>query len=149
MKFPTVRIPRAARALTITAIAAGAAVAAILPAGAAVADQSPSVGAIRVESPANLLARGAALSVRTTVVCEPGNTAFVGVEVSENVSGNIALGFGSANGVPCTGGFQTIDVAVTNESSTAFRKGSAFARANLSTFNTPTVSDQRTIQIVR
>lgn len=150
MKLPTVRIPRAARALTLAAVATGAAVAAILPAGTAVADQSPSVGAIRLESPAHLVARGAALSVRTTVVCQPGSGANLAVEITENVSGKIAAGFGSTTIQSCTGGFQTVDITVTNQSAIAFRKGSAFGEAFLAPFGSgTTITDERTIQINR
>ena len=89
MRFRSLRIPRTARFMTVAAIAVGTIAASVLQAGASVSDQSPSVGAVIIQSPAHLVARGAAVTVRSTVVCEPNTFAFLSVRVTENVSGNI------------------------------------------------------------
>lgn len=131
MKIPSLRPVRSARVLAVGAIAAGGLVAAVLPSNAAVSSQSVPVAAIRVESPGTLLARGAAVAVTVTVVCEPGASGGVNLEITENVGGRIAKGFSNATITNCTGSFQQVVINTAADAPTPFRAGVAFGQANL------------------
>lgn len=133
----------------VVAVAGAAVLASVLPGSADVAAQSPSVGAVRVESPATLEARGAAVKVSVTVVCTPGQYAYVGIELVQRAGGAIARGGDSANIQSCTGQAQTVvlDALAYDE---PFRKGVTWARAYLNTSGQPsTLYDEREIEIVR
>ncbi|TCO62602.1 hypothetical protein [Actinocrispum wychmicini] len=131
MKVPSLRGLRSPRVMAIAAIAAGGLVAAVLPSSAEVSAQSVPVAAIRVESPATLLARGAAVAVTVTVVCQPGSSGSVNIEVTENAGGRIAKGFESAQVPSCTGGFQPVTLNVAAEPTVPFRAGTAFGQASV------------------
>ena len=149
---PRIRMPTFGKIIAIIAIAAGGAAASALPAGADVSTLSPGVGAVQVGSPVTLEARGAAVTVPVTIVCAPGTSAFISVEVVQRVGGQeIASGNGFVNSIACTGGFQSIDVTVTAQDH-AFRKGQAFgsAFAQFCDFSgCITASDEREISIER
>ena len=149
MRIPRFRARFNAKVLAIVAIVAGALLALGLPGEAQVSADSPSVAAIRIDSPATLQARGAAITAPVLVVCQPGATAFVSITVSQRVGGDIAIG-GAGDEIQCAGGFQTVNLTVF-ASSSPFRKGTAFAAANLSVFTFPggQAEDQRDIEIVR
>jgi hypothetical protein len=145
------RIPLIPRIAAVVAVIAGAALAFALPAGADVSILSPPVAAVQVGSPATLVARGAAVSVPVTVVCAPGGTGFLFIQVAERVGGSTARGGESTTTPPCTGAFQTINVVVTSQGE-PFRKGVAFASADFTVCDFSgclSATDQREIQIVR
>lgn len=148
MKVPPLRGSRPARVMAVTAIAAGSLLAAVLPSSADVSTQSPPVAAIRIESPGTLVARGAAVAVQVTVVCQPGSSASVSVEVTENAGGRIAKGYGTAQIPSCTGGFQPVTVNATAEPTVPFRPGTAFGVAYLY-LPSGSAKDEREFKIVR
>jgi hypothetical protein len=150
MRIPKFRARFNAKVLAVVAIAAGALLASVLPGEAQVSADSPSVAAIRIESPATLQARGAAIVASALVVCTPGQQAFVSLSVSQRVGGDIAFGNGSADIESCTGGLQTVELNVLAQTS-PFRKGTAFATANLFVGGFPSGEgeDQREIEIIR
>ena len=115
----------------IIAIAAGCALAFALPAGATVSQLSPPVAAIQIASPAHLGARGAVVTVPITVVCGPNGTIFGSVRVTQRAGSEIANGFGSVENISCTGTFQTINATVNANPGKAFKRGKAFASAEL------------------
>jgi hypothetical protein len=135
----------------VVAIAAGAVGALALPAGADVSALSPPIAGVQVGSPASLGARGAVVTVPVTVLCVPGGTADLALEVTEAVNNKLARGFGAAGPITCNGAFQTVQVIVTSVT-VPFRRGPAFAVGSLSVCD-PTgclsARDQREIRIAR
>lgn len=123
------RIPIISRIAALAAVIVGAAVAFALPAGADVGVLSPPVAAVQIGSPATIGARGAVVSVPITVLCAPGGSGSLSVEVVQAVKDDIAQGRGFADTGPCTGNFQTVDVVVTAFAH-PFRRGTAFASAS-------------------
>ncbi|WP_433265146.1 hypothetical protein ACQPZF_37100 [Actinosynnema sp. CS-041913] len=146
MKMPTFRAMRSAKVMAVVAVAAGAIVASAIPGSADVSTQSPSLGGVRVESPAVLQAGGAAILVPVTAVCAPGTYAYIHVRVTQRVGNALATGVGDSRIPDCTGGFQTFKVPV-HASGKPFRKGAAFASANLNGPFPGPVEDHREIQI--
>jgi hypothetical protein len=141
------RVPRFA---VFLALAAGVGLAFTLPAGAAVSQQSPPVAAVQVQSPGVLVSRGAAVTVPVLVVCSPGASGGLFVQLTQRVGSDIATGFGSTS-VACTGNVQIVNVTVT-ASGKAFRKGTAVAEAELQVCNQDGCSfatDTRTITLNR
>jgi hypothetical protein len=136
--------------MAAVAIAAGAMLAFVVPSSADVSVDSPSVAAVIIQSPATLEARGAAVTVQVTAVCTPGAYAYLYVNVTQRVGGDIANGSGSADIPVCTGGAQTFGVVVAANGS-PFRKGTAFGSADLYVSSYPSghAEDQRDIEIVR
>ncbi|XVV02918.1 hypothetical protein ACQPW3_37100 [Actinosynnema sp. CA-248983] len=133
----------------VVAVAGAAVFASVLPGSADVAAHSPSVGAVRVESPATLEARGAAVRVSVTVVCTPGQPAYVGVDLAQRSGGSIARG-GDNEYIPsCTGRAQTVELVVVAYQEAPFRKGATWARGNLNTPSQGAIYDEREIEIVR
>jgi len=103
-----------------------------------------------IGSPALLVARGAAITVPVKVVCTSSRT-FLDVQVTERAGGSIVSGEGFTQ-VACTGRSQALVVPVTAFSAKAFKKGSAFAHADLFGCIGKTCSQQtasRVIQIVK
>lgn len=138
----------APRSLAIAAIAAGALGAAVLPSSADVSTESPSVAAVRVESPATLEARGAAVKVTVTIVCQPGAAGFVSIVITQNAGGgSIARGSDGRTISSCTGTFQPLEFHIPSDT-VAFRKGVAFGSADFFISGT-SATDDREIQIVR
>ncbi|MEU7528577.1 hypothetical protein AB0A74_22795 [Saccharothrix sp. NPDC042600] len=132
----------------VVAVAGAAVFASVLPGSADVAAQSPSLGAVRVESPATLEARGAVVRVSVTVVCTPGQPAYVGIDLVQRSGGDIARG-GDSHYIPsCTGNAQTVELIATAYEE-PFRKGVTWARGSLNTPSYGTIYDEREIQIVR
>lgn len=150
MKIPSLPAARSAKVLAVAAIAAGGMVATVLPSNADVSAQSVPVAAVKVESPATLIARGAAVAVTVTVVCQPGSGADINLEVTENAGGKIAKGFAFAE-ISCTGGFQPVTMNASAQPTVPFRTGTAFGQATLRLFNGPTGSatDEREFKIVK
>jgi hypothetical protein len=151
MNRPRFRLPALSKIVAVVAIAAGGAVAFALPAGADVSSLSPAIGGVRIESPALLEARGAAVTVPITVVCAPGATGGLSLEVAQRVGSEVTHGFDSMQLPPCTGGFQNLSLSVTAQER-AFRKGQAFASASMFICDgggCRSLQDQREITIVR
>lgn len=140
------------RLLATVAIGVGAALAVALPAGAAVsvASQSPPVQSVKLGNQATLDANGAVVFAPVKVVCAPGVSAFLSVQVTENVNGFIASGV--ANDQPvCDGTTQKLREAVV-PTQRAFKKGVAFGQATLTIcdFNgCRGIVDQHNVQIVK
>jgi hypothetical protein len=140
------------RLLAAMAIGGGAAVAVALPAGAAVsvASQSPPVQSVQLGNTATLDANGAVVFAPVKVVCAPGVSAFLTVEVTENVNGFIASG-GASDQPLCDGTTQSLREAVV-PSQRAFKKGVAFGQAflNICDFSgCRQIVDQHNVQIVK
>jgi hypothetical protein len=112
------------------AVGVGAALALAVPAGAAVSLrlQSPPV-AISLGGTATVDAKGAVVVVPVAVTCQPGDFAYVSVQVTQKVGSGVATGAASQE-VTCTGSVQRLDVAVTPYQK-AFKKGVAFGQALL------------------
>ncbi|HZN16584.1 MAG TPA: hypothetical protein VFB84_00030 [Micromonosporaceae bacterium] len=141
-----------ARVAALLAVIVGGAIAFSLPAGADVSVMSPPLAGVQVGSPATLVAKGAAVSVPVTVICAPGGSGQLGVEVTQRSGGNIATGSTSIYDIACTGSFQTINVMV-NASGEPFRKGTALVTARFTVceywYECITGTDQREIQVGR
>jgi hypothetical protein len=134
------------------ALLVGGALAALVPVGAAVALDSPPQGAgIQVQSPADLLARGAAVSVPVSYQCAAGDQEIeISVEVVQRSGSGTTSGYGSRT-APCTGGQQSTSVTVT-AGDRVFKKGLAVASADAFTCGfgfCGTISDSREITIPR
>lgn len=115
-------------ALAGLAVAGGAAVAIAATATPALAFFSPPL-LLQAQplSPATLVAKGAGADVTVQVECAGTASAFVGVSLTERVSGKIASGGGSAQ-VGCTGQTQNIVIRVTaSPGGKPFAKGTAIA----------------------
>lgn len=129
-------------ALAGLTVAGGAAAAALLgPAGPAVGQSSQPIQIqLQVDSPGTLVARGAGVDVPVTTNCSgpAGTTASVGINLTERVGSDIAVGIGSAT-VGCTGTSETDVVLVTPTfggfpsvtAGKAFKKGTAIAQATM------------------
>ena len=136
----------------VLALLVGGGLAALVPVGSAVALDSPPQGAgIQVESPADLLARGVAVSVPVTYQCAPGDQSIdISVRVVQRAGGDIISGYGSRT-APCTGGQQSTTVTVVADSR-VFKKGTAVASAEAFTCGFAfcgTITDSREITITR
>lgn len=117
--------------VTAAALATGGGFAVLSPASSAVAYSSPPLFLdVSVQSPANLVARGAAVSVPVIVTCNS-TGAYVSVRVTEKVGKKIATGAIDTS-VGCTGGHQTFLLTVPAGSGPAFAKGSAYVAAEVS-----------------
>ncbi|MEO6703765.1 MAG: hypothetical protein ABI140_10040 [Jatrophihabitantaceae bacterium] len=117
---------------TAAALAAGGGFAVLSPSSQAAAFYSPPLFLdVTVGSPANLVARGAAVSVPITVTCNADGGAYLSVQVSEKVGKKIATGQTNTN-VACSGGHETLLVTVPAGSGQAFAKGSAYGSAYIS-----------------
>jgi hypothetical protein len=151
MNRPRFRVPALSKIVAVVAIAVGGAVAFALPAGADVSSLSPAIGGVRIESPAVLEARGAAVTVSVTIVCAPGASGGLSLEVAQRVGSEVTHGFNSMQLPPCTGSFQNLSISVTAQDR-AFRKGTAFASASMFLCDFTgcrNLQDQREIAIVR
>ncbi|MGI8667158.1 MAG: hypothetical protein ACR2N4_14220 [Jatrophihabitans sp.] len=116
--------------VTAAALATGGGFAVLSPASSAVAYSSPPLFLdISVQSPANLVARGAAISVPVIVTCNS-DGAYVYLRVSEKVGKKVASG-NIGTSVGCTGGHQTFLLTVPASSGPAFAKGSAYVAAEV------------------
>ncbi|XVV07424.1 hypothetical protein ACQPW3_19420 [Actinosynnema sp. CA-248983] len=118
------------RAIPVLALTAAALVASALPATADTLPLDGAVAALSVESSARLEARGAAVTVPTTIVCAPGAQGSLFVQVTQNVRGDIATGDRYVSITTCTGTFQKVDVTVVSRTK-AYRPGTAYATAQL------------------
>lgn len=147
MRIRSLRVRRSPKVMAVVAIAAGALLASVMPVSADVSTDSPSVGAIRIESPAMLEARGAAITVPITVVCLPGSSGYISIQVTQRVGGAIASGGSSMQLPVCTGGAQTVDITLQTYSE-PFRKGTAFGSASLYAYP-GTATDEREFEIDR
>lgn len=113
------------------ALAAAGGFAVLSPSSQAAAYYSPPLFLdVSVQSPANLVARGAAVSVPVIVTCNA-DYAYADLRVTETVGRKIATGYTSMN-PPCTGGHVTLLFTVPASSGSAFAKGSAYAVATIS-----------------
>ncbi|MDU0292824.1 hypothetical protein [Saccharothrix longispora] len=146
MKLPSFRGVTPAKAAAVLAVVAGATFASVLPSSADVSAQSPSVASVRVQSPGERLARGAAVRVELSVVCQPGSYAYASVRLTQRVGPGIAGGGASAGQIDCTGGLQSVFLTVHAENH-PFRQGVAIATGSISGPN-GNVYDDREIQIV-
>ena len=134
------------------ALLVGGALAALVPVGTAVALDSPPQGAgIQIQSPADLLARGVAVSVPVTYQCAPGDDSIdISVRVVQRAGSEISSGSGSRT-APCTGGQQSTTVTVVADQR-VFKKGTAVASADAFTCGFTvcgTITDSREITITR
>ena len=134
------------------ALLVGGAMAALVPVGTAVALDSPPQGAgIQVGSPADLLARGAGLSIPVTYQCAAGDQEIdISVEVVQRSGSGTTYAYGSRT-ASCTGGLQSTTVTVT-AGDRVFKKGTAVATAKAFTCGFSfcgTISDSREISISR
>ncbi|HTE72615.1 MAG TPA: hypothetical protein VK640_05370 [Actinomycetes bacterium] len=134
------------------ALLVGGAMAALVPVGAAVAEDSPPQGAgIQLQSSADLLARGAGVSVPVTYQCAAGDQEIeISVEVVQRSGSGTTYAYGSRT-APCTGGPQSTTVTVT-AGDRVFKKGTAVATAEAFTCGFSfcgTISDSREITISR
>jgi hypothetical protein len=132
------------------AVGLGAVVAFALPAGAAVVRQSPPAPVLKLGKTATLEANGAVIFPSVKFTCPAEQEAYVTVQVTEAVAGGfIASGSASTN-VDCTGGRQTLSLAV-SPSQRAFTKGVAFGQASidLCVYSCGALRDQHEIQIVK
>jgi hypothetical protein len=112
------------------ALAVGSGFAVISPSSAAVAYSSPPLFLdVSVQSPANLVARGAAVSVPVIVTCNS-QGASVQLQLAEKVGKKVATGSNYVQ-VGCTGGHETVLITISANSGPAFAKGSAYATANI------------------
>ncbi|HET8657817.1 MAG TPA: hypothetical protein VFM55_02340 [Micromonosporaceae bacterium] len=140
------------RLAALLAVIVGGAIAFALPAGADVSVMSPPLAGVQIGSPATLVAKGAAISVPVTVICAPGGTGQLYVEVTQRSGGNIATGATWVYDISCTGSFQTIDVVV-SASGEPFRKATALVSARFTVceywYDCLTGTDQREIQVGR
>ncbi|HET8684307.1 MAG TPA: hypothetical protein VFM54_20885 [Micromonosporaceae bacterium] len=138
-----------ARVAALLAVIVGGAAAFTLPAGADVSVMSPPLAGVQIGSPATWVAKGAAISVPVTVICAPGGTGQLYVEVTQRSGGNIATGSTYVYPVSCTGSFQTINVVV-SASGEPFRKGTALVSAHFTVcewYSCITGTDQREIRV--
>lgn len=87
---------------------------------------------IHVNSPAALVAKGAGANVIVRVECSGSSTAFVGVQLTQRVGSDTAIGFGNTEIGCTTNANQNVLVLVTAEGNKAFKKGPAVAQANVS-----------------
>jgi len=150
VKIAPARALRPSRIAAVAAVAGGVVLASVLPGYADVSTQSPSVAQIKVESPATLKADGAAVLVSVTYVCPIGGPNSISVQLTQNVGGDIASGYGYVQYVACTATPQTAEIAVHAASGgKAFRRGVAFASAQLMGGMPGGVTDNREIQVVR
>lgn len=134
------------------ALLVGGVMAALVPVGTAVAlDSSPQGAGIQVGSPADLLARGAGLSVPVTYQCAAGDQDIdISVEVVQRSGSGTTYAYGSRT-APCTGGLQSTTVTVT-AGERVFKKGTAVATAEAFTCGFTfcgTISDSREISVSR
>ncbi|MFI9815570.1 hypothetical protein [Saccharothrix variisporea] len=140
------------RAIPVLALTAAALVGSALPAVADTAQlDEAAVAALAVESTATLEARGAAVSVPTTVVCAKGASGSLFVQVTQNVRGDIATGDRYVPIPECTGTFQQVYVTVVSRTK-AFRPGTAYTTASLSVWTQNdwgSAEQERDITIVR
>lgn len=120
------------RAITTFALTVAALVATALPASARVE------AAVIISSHARLEARGAAVTVPVTVMCERGATGSLTVQVTQNVGGEIAAGEKYVPIPSCTGKYEKVNVTVVARTK-AFRLGVAFTSASFYVY-TPTES---------
>ncbi len=134
------------KALAVAAVVGGAVLASVAPVMADVAAQSPSTAAVRVESPAKIKALGAVAEVKVTYACQSGAQAYLNLNVTQSVFGNIAQGNAYKENLSCTGGFETITLNVTANDK-AFVWGKAFAKAELRAYPNSLVRDEREITL--
>ncbi|TDK28200.1 hypothetical protein E2F48_03710 [Arthrobacter crusticola] len=111
------------------------------------ATASPAVaadGVLSVDS-ASLVARGAAVDVTYSLVCDADAEVFTSVRLAQRSGGGVATGIGSPSGgrVACTGEKQTITVWVLANSGPAFKRG--VAAASVSQFSCLTPEEPCTI----
>jgi len=138
--------------IAAAAIGLGVAVALAVPAGAAVSlqSQSPPVAAVSLGNTATLGAKGAVIFVPVEFTCQPGAFAFLSVQVTERVGGDIASGSASEQVTSsCTGSVHTVTMTIIPFQN-PFKKGVAFGQASLSVcqFQCQTFEDAHNIQIV-
>lgn len=105
------------------------------------ATASPAVAADGVLSidGASLVARGAAVDVTYSFVCDEDTQVFTFVRLAQRSGRGIATGSGGPSGglVQCTGETQTITVRVIAEGGPAFKTGPAVATASLFSCSDP------------
>lgn len=134
------------KALAVVAVAGGAMLASVAPVMAEVSAQSPSNMAVQVESSAKTEVAGAVLKVNVTYTCPAGASGGLNLQVTEAVAGGRIASGNEDVGVECTGESKTVTVTVVARDN-AFRKGIAFARANLSAPMVGVAKDERQITI--
>jgi hypothetical protein len=107
-----------------------------------------AVAGIKVEPIAKIKATGAAVEITVTYECPAGFPAwpptYVFLDVNQAVFGGVAKGAGSLE-VRCTGKPETVSLTPIAQDK-PFRWGSAWVRANLTTF--PDAKDERTVTIL-
>jgi len=82
------------------------------------------------QSPGRLVGGGAALWVPVDVSCNAAQYAYVNVNITERVGGQIASGSGYAN-IACIGAHQVISIPVVASPGRAFAPGKAVATAQI------------------
>jgi hypothetical protein len=118
--------------LAAVAIAGGAAAAVAGPAGPALGFFSPPLLLeIHANSPASLVAKGSGVDVIVRVECSGSSTAFVGVQLTQRIGSDTAIGFGNTEIGCTTNANQNVLVLVTAEGTKAFKKGPAVAQAEV------------------
>lgn len=143
---------RAAVALVVALLAAGA-LAALAPAGPAVAFSSGGLFLdVQVEQPAHLVARGAAVDVPLEITCNAVGTVDVFVTVTQRVGKGVASGDAFAT-FACSGSGQDVTVRVSADpSGKPFAKGTAVIDAEIFGCGTRicgSETDSETVTIVR
>jgi hypothetical protein len=113
------------------ALLAGASVALLSPSSPAVAYSSPPLNLdVSIQSPAHLVAKGAAVTIPLTVICNSPYGASVEVQITERAGNKVASGQAYVN-TGCTGSRQQITVTVQDSSAIRFSKGTAYVTAQI------------------
>lgn len=141
-----------ALAVTAAALVAGTALAILGPASPAVGFFSPPLLLdVQVQPTAQLVARGAAVETRIEVTCAGADYAYLTVSVTQRAGSEIASGYVSRS-IGCYQQ-QTLLVVVPADSGKAFKKGTAFADAQITgcayASGCGTENDQVTISITQ
>lgn len=135
------------RAISTLVLTTAALVATALPAAA----NAQVEAAVVIQSQARLEARGAAVTVPMSVLCERGATGSLSVQVTQNVRGELAIGEKYLPISKCTGRYERLNVTVVSRTR-AFRPGVAFSSASLSVYTpdaTNVVDEEREVMLVR
>jgi hypothetical protein len=138
-----------ALAVTAAALVVGTALAILGPASPAVGFFSPPLLLdVQVQPTATLVAKGAAVETRVEVTCAGASYAYLSVSVTQRAGSEIASGYASQQ-IACYQR-QTLLMVVSAGSGKAFKKGTAFAEAQIYGCAYPVCgneTDQATISI--
>ncbi len=122
------------------AVAAGSLVASAVPAMAAVTVSSPPAGVyVHIDNGAKISARGAAITVRLSIVCPSHSNAYLFTSVSERSGKSIAIG-SQQKSITCTGIPQTV-TAYLQSANRPFVVGSASVSTDFQVYNNTTSVD--------